>query len=40
MFHEDGTSTEVTGTVAFSKAAMTEGNGSRIFPEKLKPALM
>jgi hypothetical protein len=37
IFHEDGASTEVTGTEVLSKASITGGNGSRISPEKLKP---
>jgi len=37
MFHEDGASTEVTGTVVLSKASITGENGSRTSPEKLKP---
>lgn len=39
MSHEDGASTEVTGTFVSSSAWMTLGNGSRISPEKLNPAL-
>jgi hypothetical protein len=39
IFHEDGASTEVTGTDVFSKASMTGENGSRTSPEKLKPVL-
>lgn len=37
MFHDDGASTEVTGTLVVSSALMTAGNGSRTSPEKLKP---
>lgn len=38
MFHEEGASTDVTGTEDDSRAEMMVGNGSRISPEKLKPA--
>ena len=37
MFQDDGASTDVTGSLVFSSASMTEGNGSRTSPEKLKP---
>lgn len=37
MFQEDGASTASTGFVVFSRASITEGNGSRTSPEKLKP---
>lgn len=37
MFHDEGASTEVTGTLVSSRAAITAGNGSLISPEKLKP---
>lgn len=38
MFHEEGASTDVTGTEDDSRAEMIAGKGSRISPEKLKPA--
>lgn len=37
IFHEEGASTEVTGTVLISKASMTAENGSLTSPEKLNP---
>lgn len=37
MFHDDGASTEVTGSCVCSIASMTAGNGSRTSPEKLNP---
>ena len=37
--HDDGASTEVTGTEVVSRARMTAGNGSRTSPKKLKPVL-
>ena len=37
MSHDEGASTEVTGTLVSSKARITPGNGSRTSPEKLKP---
>lgn len=39
MFHDDGASTEVTGSDVFVMASMTPENGSRTSPEKLKPML-
>ena len=39
IFHEDGASTEVTGTEVLSNASITAGNGSRTSPEKLKPVI-
>lgn len=35
--HDDGASTEVTGTLVSSIAWITAGKGSRTSPEKLKP---
>lgn len=37
IFHDDGASTDVTGSCVFSKAWMTLGNGSLTSPEKLNP---
>lgn len=37
IVHEDGASTARTGLDVFSNASMTDGNGSRISPEKLNP---
>lgn len=37
MFHEEGASTDVTGSLVSSSALITAGNGSRTSPEKLKP---
>ncbi len=37
IFHDEGASTEVTGTVVSSRALMTAGKGSRTSPEKEKP---
>ena len=37
MFHDEGASTDVTGTVVFSSSDITLGNGSRTSPEKLNP---
>lgn len=37
ILHEDGASTEVTGSFVSSSALMTAGKGSRTSPEKLKP---
>lgn len=37
IFHDEGASTEVTGTVVSDMAWITAGNGSRTSPEKLKP---
>lgn len=38
ILHEEGASTESTGTFVFSMAVMTSLNGSRTSPEKLKPS--
>lgn len=38
MFQDDGASTAKTGIFVVSRAEMTERNGSRTSPEKLKPA--
>ena len=38
MLHDEGASTDSTGTLVFSMAEMTSLNGSRTSPEKLKPA--
>lgn len=38
--HEDGASTEVTGTFDLARASITAGNGSRTSPEKLKPTVI
>lgn len=40
MSHDDGASTDVTGTFVSSRARITAGNGSRTSPEKLKPYKM
>lgn len=37
MLHEEGASTDKTGTFVVSMAEMTLLNGSRTSPEKLKP---
>lgn len=37
MFHDEGASTDVTGSFVSSRALMTEGNGSRTSPVKEKP---
>ena len=37
ILHEEGASTERTGTLVFSMAAITSLKGSRTSPEKLKP---
>jgi len=37
IFHDEGASTDVTGTVVSSRALMTAGKGSRTSPEKEKP---
>lgn len=37
ILHEEGASTERTGTLVFSMAVMTSLKGSRTSPEKLKP---
>ena len=37
MFHEEGASTERTGTAESRSAAITAGKGSRMGPEKEKP---
>lgn len=37
ILHEEGASTERTGTLVFSIAVMTSLKGSRTSPEKLKP---
>ena len=37
MFHDEGASTDVTGTLVSAMASMTAGKGSRTSPEKLKP---
>ena len=39
MFHDDGASTERTGTGELRSASMTTGNGSRMGPENEKPVL-
>jgi hypothetical protein len=39
MSHDEGASTDVTGTLASAMALMTAGNGSRTSPEKLKPGV-
>lgn len=38
IFHEDGASTDVTGTDVSCKACMTAPNGSLTSPEKLNPS--
>jgi len=40
IFHDDGASTERTGTFVSRRASMMEGNGSLTSPEKLKPWYM
>ena len=37
ILHEEGASTDRTGTLVFSMAVMTSLKGSRTSPEKLKP---
>jgi hypothetical protein len=37
MFHDEGASTDVTGSLVSSRALMTAGNGSRTSPENEKP---
>ena len=37
MFHDEGASTDVTGTFDCANASMTGPNGALISPEKLKP---
>lgn len=37
MFHDEGASTDVTGSFVCSNARMTAGNGSRTSPVKLNP---
>lgn len=39
MFHEEGASTDVTGTELVANASMIIENGSLTSPVKLKPAL-
>ena len=39
ILHEEGASTERTGTLVFSMAVMTSLKGSRTSPEKLKPGI-
>ncbi len=39
MFHEEGESTDVTGTEVVVKASIIEANGSLTSPAKLKPEL-
>lgn len=39
ILHDDGASTESTGTCVLSSAAMTLRKGSRTSPEKLKPKM-
>jgi hypothetical protein len=36
-YHDEGTSTDVTGREVSCKAVMIAGNGSRISPEKENP---
>jgi hypothetical protein len=37
IFHDDGASTDVTGSLVSSRALITAGNGSRTSPVKEKP---
>ena len=37
IFHDEGASTDVTGSLVSSKLAMTAGKGSRTSPEKENP---